>query len=202
VTVAIPEAVGAVEGRAAAGAASRKTAQGQVISSRTARTRRTYDARVTGTRRQRPARQAPPSGPAPAPAAPDGAATAAGGGKYQGAILAEFLIAALIVAFAPIAAGPKDDKGGPSPYRVGDLAQLAALGVVYFLLAVWSGTGKGRMAAWFGFLILLAVLFRKTASGELNAEAAPLTGKQPKDEFGGGDIGTQPPSGPPTGNFS
>ena len=125
-----------------------------------------------------------------------------GANKYQGAILAEFLIAALIVAFAPIATGPKDDKGGPSPYRVGDLAQLAALGIVYFLLAVWSGTGKGRMAAWFGFLILLGVLFRKTASGELNAEVAPLTGKQPKDEFGGGDIGTQPPSGPPTGDFS
>jgi len=42
-----------------------------------------------------------------------------GGNKYQGAILAEFLVAVLVVAFAPIAAGPRDDKGGPSPYRVG-----------------------------------------------------------------------------------
>jgi hypothetical protein len=124
-----------------------------------------------------------------------------GGNKYQGAILAEFLVVVLVVAFAPIATGPKDDKGGPSPYRVGDLAQLAALGVVYFLLAVWSGTGKGRFAAWFGFLVLLAVLFKKTASGELNAEVAPLTGKQPKDEFGGGDFGGQG-SGLPTGDFS
>src|SRR5215469_1616715 len=92
--------------------------------------------------------------------------SAPGGNRYQAAILAEFLVAALVVAFAPLASPPKDEKGGPSPYRVGDLGQLAALGIVYFLLAVWSGTGKGRMAAWFGFLVLLGVLFKKTANGQ------------------------------------
>ena len=138
-----------------------------------------------------------------APGAVRQARIPSGANRYQGAILAEFLVVVLVVAFAPLATGPKDDKGGPSPYRVSDLAQLAALGLVYFLLALWSGAGKGRPAAWFGFLILLAVLFKKTASGELNAEIRPFTGKQqPADEFGGGDIGTQPPSGPPTGDFS
>ena len=106
---------------------------------------------------------------------------APGGDRYQAAILLEFLVAALVVAFAPLASGPKDDKGGPSPYRTGDLAQLAAIGIVYFLLAAWSGTGRGRPAAWFGFLILLGILFRKAVSGELTAEVAPLTGKPPEE---------------------
>ena len=134
------------------------------------------------------------------------AALPSGGNRYQSAILAEFLVAALVVAFAPLASPPKDEKGGPSPYRVGDLGQLAAIGIAYFLLALWSGTGRGRMAAWFGFLLLLGILFKKTANGQLAAEFKPLTGKGQAeaagDEFGGGDIGTQPPSGGPTGNFS
>ena len=47
------------------------------------------------------------------------------------------------------------------------------------------------------------MLFRKTASGELNAEIAPLAGNSnaPADNFGGGDFGGQG-SGPPAGNFS
>ena len=150
--------------------------------------------------------QAAAAAPGYAASRAQGVGAPSGANRYQSAILAEFLVAALVVAFAPLASPPKDEKGGPSPYRVGDLGQLAAIGIAYFLLALWSGTGRGRMAAWFGFLLLLGILFKKTANGQLSAEFKPLTGKGQAeasgDEFGGGDIGTQPPSGGPTGNFS
>jgi len=101
-----------------------------------------------------------------------------GARNYQGAILAEFLVAVLVVAFLPLASGrPNDDKGGPSPYRVTDMTQLVAIGAVYFLLALFSGGERsGRIVAWFGGLLLLGILFAKVGSGQLSAAVSSMSG--------------------------
>lgn len=78
-------------------------------------------------------------------------------GNYQAAILAEFVAAIVLTAATPIAA--KRNQGGLSPYTAGDMAQLAALTIFYFILALIS-TGGGtaaRLSAWFGGLVLIAV---------------------------------------------
>jgi hypothetical protein len=76
--------------------------------------------------------------------------------NYQNVVLAEFIAAVLLVAATPFA---KKDSPGVSPYEGKDLLQLVFLTVVYFILALISGGGRGaaRFAAWFGFLILLTV---------------------------------------------
>jgi hypothetical protein len=107
------------------------------------------------------------------------------GGGYQGAILAEFLIAILVVSFMPLASGaPNDGKTGPSPYRVNDLEQLAAIGVTYFLLALLAQGNHGKMAAWFGGLILLGIGFKKMMSGQFSAAVSGLTGQPVPAEAG------------------
>jgi hypothetical protein len=107
------------------------------------------------------------------------------GGGYQGAILAEFLIAVLVVSFMPLASGaPSDGKTGPSPYRVNDLEQLAAIGITYFLLALLAQGDHGKMAAWFGGLILLGIGFKKMMSGQFSAAVSGLQGKPPPAEAG------------------
>jgi hypothetical protein len=92
-----------------------------------------------------------------------------GGRNYQPAILAEFLVAIIVVALAPIAKGGTDTaraKGSPSPYDTNTLKQILMLGVVYFILAILSsGRRLGRASAWFGALVLLAVGVQQTVNG-------------------------------------
>lgn len=95
--------------------------------------------------------------------------------QYQGVILAEFVLAALIVSVGPIAQPPSDGKAGASPYRVNDIKQLLAIGLVYFILALLSSGNRGRLAAWFGGLILLGLLLAEFANGKLGATFGAFT---------------------------
>lgn len=94
-----------------------------------------------------------------------------GNRQYQGVILAEFLVAALIVALAPLARGKaaQDKTTGPSPYGVDDVKQLAGIGAVYFVLALLSSGKYGRFSAYFGGLVLVAIGLAQTTSGGLPA---------------------------------
>ena len=104
--------------------------------------------------------------------------------NYQGVILAEFVAAIVLVATAPIATNK--NKQGLSPYRAQDVLQLAAITFTFFLLALLSMTsrGAGRLGAWFGGLILLAVALAQAAS---IAKTLDLfgAGPQPGIEAGG-----------------
>jgi len=77
-------------------------------------------------------------------------------GNYQPVILAEFVAAVLLVAATPFA---KKNSPGVSPYAGKDMLQLVAITLVYFILALVSGTGPkaARLSAWFGLLVLLTV---------------------------------------------
>ena len=101
-----------------------------------------------------------------------------GGRNYQGVILAEFLVAVVVVAFLPLASGPPaDGKTGPSPYRVTDMTQLVAIGAVYFILALFSsGERSGRIVAWFGGLLTIGILIAKVSSGQLSAAVSGVSG--------------------------
>jgi len=92
-----------------------------------------------------------------------------GGRNYQPVILAEFLLAVLVVALAPIAKGGTSTakaKGSPSPYDTGTLKQILIIGLVYFILAlVSSGRSAGRVAAWFGGLVLVGIGVQQTVNG-------------------------------------
>ena len=77
--------------------------------------------------------------------------------NYQPIILAEFLAAVLLVAGTPLAT--KKNPSGLSPYAGQDMIKLAALTMVYLILALIS-TGSGtpaRLSAWLGGLVLLTV---------------------------------------------
>jgi hypothetical protein len=118
-----------------------------------------------------------------------------GGRNYQPVILAEFLVAIIVVALAPIAKGGTDTakaKGSPSPYDTNTLKQILLIGVVYFILALLSsGRQLGRLSAWFGALVLLAIGVQQTVNGGF---AAVLR------MFGlnvGGGLGTFPASDNP-----
>ena len=89
--------------------------------------------------------------------------------QYQGVILAEFVIAVIVVSTGPLVNPPSDGKGGPSPYRVNHLKQLLAIGMTYFILALFSSGRHGRIAAWFGGLVLLGLGFAQLANGDLTA---------------------------------
>jgi hypothetical protein len=107
-----------------------------------------------------------------------------GTNTYQHVILAEFLVAAGIVAFLPLATGGPPDKNTPSPYQVTDLVQLLALGVVYFILATLTGGSHGRIAAWFGGLVLLGLFYKKFATGELNTAITSIHPASPTQQQG------------------
>ena len=84
--------------------------------------------------------------------------------RYQGVILAEFLLAVVVIAGLPIMSGGSPNakaKGGPSPYDSHDMIQLVAVGGVYFILALVSSGNRGRIAAWFGGLVLIGLGFTK-----------------------------------------
>jgi hypothetical protein len=107
---------------------------------------------------------------------------APGGNKYQTAILAEFLIAAGVVAFLPLATGGPENKDSPSPYQVNDMVQLVAIAVVYFILALLPGRAA-RWGAWLGLLILLGIFYKKTVTGELNVALTHIhPGQGPTDQ--------------------
>jgi hypothetical protein len=93
--------------------------------------------------------------------------------SYQPVILAEFIVAVLIVATGPIAKGGTPEaqtKGSPSPYSTNTLKQLIAIGGVYFVLALLAASQRaGRMAAWFGGLVLVALGLAELAAGDLSA---------------------------------
>jgi hypothetical protein len=117
-----------------------------------------------------------------------------GGRNYQPVILAEFLVAVVVVALAPVAKGGSDTskaKGSPSPYDTSTLKQILLIGVVYFVLALLSsGKNLGRVSAWFGGLVLVGVGIQQTVNGGF---AAVLK------MFGlnvGAGLGTFPASGP------
>jgi hypothetical protein len=178
-TVAIPEAVSTAEGAMARRQAQRQVARGRVESS-------TYELRNT---RTRPRATPPPAASTPGtsrrPAVQPvigvggrGGGSMGGGRNYQGVILAEFLVAVVVVAFLPLASGaPPDGKQGPSPYRVNDMIQLVAIGAVYFILALFSsGERSGRVVAWFGGLLTLGILIAKVGSGQLSAAVSGVSG--------------------------
>jgi hypothetical protein len=120
---------------------------------------------------------------------------APGSRNYQSVILAEFLTAIVILTVVPIVSGGSpaaQAKGSPSPYDTGDLRQLAAVGMVYFILALVSSGNSGRLAAWLGGLVLITLALGKVAGGELSATVKNLdpTQKQTGEETGtGADAG-------------
>ena len=102
-----------------------------------------------------------------------GRARVPGGRNYQSVILAEFLLAVLVIALAPIAKGGTDTskaKGSASPYDTNSLKQLLGVGLVYFILALASsGKSLGRFSAWFGGLVLVAIGIQNTVNGGFTA---------------------------------
>lgn len=86
-----------------------------------------------------------------------------GGTNYQAVILAEFVAAELLVAATPMAT--RKNQPGLSPYVPSDLVKLAAIGLVYFILQLVASGARapGRIAAWFGALVLLAVGLNEAA---------------------------------------
>lgn len=105
-----------------------------------------------------------------------------GNRQYQPVILAEFLVAALLISVAPLATGGSPAakaKGSPSPYDTGDLKQLVAVGAVYFVLALVSSGNHGRLAAWLGGLILIAIGMSKAGQAQLGAVFKTAGAKQP-----------------------
>jgi hypothetical protein len=185
-TVAIPEAVGAAEGAVGRRQAQRRVVRGSVQPGST------YELRNARTRARPASTPSAPSaggGTRRAPVQPvvgvggRGGGSGGGGRTYQGAILAEFLVAVIVVAFLPLAAGqPDDGKQGPSPYRVTDMTQLVAIGAVYFILALFSsGERSGRIVAWFGGLLVLGILIAKVGSGQLSAAVSGVSGVSKAD---------------------
>ena len=121
------------------------------------------------------------------------AARVPGDRGYQPVILAEFLAAIVILTIIPIVKGGSPTaraKGSLSPYDTGDLRQLASVGLVYFILALLSSGNSGRLAAWFGGLVLIVLAFGKVASGDLTATVKNLAppevgGKDTRSDAGG-----------------
>lgn len=112
---------------------------------------------------------------------------APGDRAYQPVLLAEFLAAVVIVAVFPVATGGSDTakaKGGLSPYDTGDLKQLVAVGAVYFVLALASSGNSGRLSAWLGGLILIAIGMSKLAHGGVSVIFRPVTEAGGVEKFG------------------
>jgi hypothetical protein len=91
--------------------------------------------------------------------------------QYQPVILAEFLVAVLLVTLSPIAgvSSTPASGSGPSPYHVNDLKQLVAVGAAYFVLALVASGNRGRLAAWFGGLLVIGIAISKVPGGGLKA---------------------------------
>src|SRR5258708_14820926 len=73
-----------------------------------------------------------------------------GSHSYQPVILAEFLVAVVVVSTGPLAKGGTPEaqaKGTPSPYSGNTLKQLVAIGGAEFLLALVAFSGLARHLA-------------------------------------------------------
>jgi hypothetical protein len=90
-----------------------------------------------------------------------------GNRNYQGIILAEYVTALIIMLVAPLAGGNAGTSGA-SPYTVADLKRIVAASAVYFFTALASGGNRGKYAAMFGGLMLLAILIAAANAGALN----------------------------------
>ena len=126
-----------------------------------------------------------------------GAQLAPGRSAHQGAILAEFLTAMVIIIVAPIAK-PESGNVGVSPYAARDLKRIGAVGAVYFGLALVPGENGSRVAAWLGGLVLLIIAMRAVSSGELKSivDIFSAGGTQPPGATTGpSSPGTAPPPG-------
>jgi hypothetical protein len=165
-TVAIPEGVAmAREASAAKSARAGRTVQGRVIPAQRAGAGRASTPRpLPGPPPFTQPKTKPRARPGGSGPGPDWRAmrdrvpgTPVHRGNYQAVILAEFVAAIVLVALSPVAS--KKNPAGLSPYAGQDMIKLGAITGVYFALALVSvgGTGAGRLAAWFGGLILLAV---------------------------------------------
>jgi hypothetical protein len=185
----VPDAASSVVGRRAA-----VSPRGRHAASRTPRTsRQAARARVYQPSHATPARQAQARA-APArrervqrvrravPSQPSSRT------NYQPVILVEFVAAILLVALTPFAS--KKDTQGLSPYAGTDMIKLASLTLAYLILAMISvgGRGPGRIAAWFGGLILLTVGLGEAAS---IAKVLDIFGTPPATA-GEGTIGAAP----------
>jgi hypothetical protein len=152
-----------------AAAAKSKTAAKRPPSyrySRSGRTSRVTVSRATSPAPAAPAAPAPAAAPAASPAPSQKpvvgdrststiASTKIERSNYQSVILMEYVAAVLLTAATPIAT--KQGQPGLSPYVAKDLMKIAALTLLYLMLAMLSvgGRGPGRAAAWFGGLILI-----------------------------------------------
>lgn len=180
--MAVPEAVSAGE------AAGARVIQGRATTVREERIRRPRGARATrgATRAARtygPQAAASYAGTAKGAARQAANARIPGDRSYQPVILAEFLIAVVLVAFTPIATGGSPNakaKQSPSPYDTGDLRQLVAVGAVYFVLSLISSGNRGRISAWLGGLIVIGIGMSKLSKGQLGALVQGITGQQVK----------------------
>ncbi len=123
-----------------------------------------------------------------------------GSHSYQPVILAEFLVAVILVAVGPLAKGgtaTSKAKGSPSPYDTNTLKQLVAIGGVYFVLALLASSRRaGRVAAWFGGLVLLGLGFTQLLSGDLQAVFGifgPSAAARQMQQGAGLNLGNVPP---------
>ena len=105
--------------------------------------------------------------------------------NYQGIILAEFVLAELLVAATPIAT--RSNQQGLSPYVPRDMTKLLSIGLVYLLLELLAvgNRGAGRIGAWVGALVLLTVGLNEAANiakdldvlGGITSKAKQVLGK-------------------------
>jgi hypothetical protein len=113
--------------------------------------------------------------------------------NYQGIILAEFVVAELLVAATPIST--RKNTPGLSPYVPRDMTKLLSIGLVYFLLELLAvgNRGAGRIGAWLGALILLTVGLNEAANiatdldvlGGITSKVKKIAGKDPGEGTGG-----------------
>lgn len=131
--------------------------------------------------------------------------------NYQGIILAEFVLAELLVAATPIATRqPSPGSEKLSPYIPRDMTKMLSIGLLYFLLELSAvGSSKwGRVSAWFGGLILIAVGLNEAAnvSRVLNLFGGSNSGPQAPADTGTTGNGpvqgstTNPPQAAQTGS--
>lgn len=182
-TVAIPEAASVAEGIVVPGSSTYETYGTRKIGSR-ASARRPRRTGATRRAAQQYGGQAAGAYAGTARGAARGAASASvpGDRSYQPVILAEFLIAVVIVAVIPIASGGSPNakaKNSPSPYDTTDLRQLVAIGGVYFVLSLISSGNHGRISAWLGGLILIGLGLSKVSKGTLSSVFTAMSGIQP-----------------------
>jgi hypothetical protein len=103
-----------------------------------------------------------------------------GSHSYQPVILAEFVVAIVVVGVSPLAGGgtsTSQAKGSASPYDTNTLKQLIAIGAAYFILALFGASERmGRYAAWFGALVLVGLGIAQYLNGDLQGVFKLLSG--------------------------